>query len=379
MRNWTCAALALALATFLAGDASPARAAVWTVAADGTGDFTVIQDALDAAKSGDTIRIRPGRYEDFKQRRTSRLRVQTIACIEVPDLRIEGAGPGRTILGPAQPVEEVDGTQTAAIAVDEACAVSISGLTVEGANTGIFLEATAAIANCRIGEHVTFGLWSVGGEELHLRDCTLVGDLALSTPFALGELLVEDCRFEGPSDHDYLAIARGRHSLLRRCTFLGGGIGVYAQEGTTEIENSTFEGLVFADVYCAYGPVSIRNCVLGKARDVLFADRYGVEVQNSMLAGGARYTIVGSDAVTLRNCQIGEGEVATVYCMAHEPDQELDLRYNWWGTSDLDLIASRIVYRYGTGSVLFVPIRHDVVPTAEGSVGRLKGRFLGGN
>ena len=37
--------------------ARSAGAAVWTVEKDGSGDFTVIQDALDAAAEGDTVDI----------------------------------------------------------------------------------------------------------------------------------------------------------------------------------------------------------------------------------------------------------------------------------------------------------------------------------
>ncbi len=41
-----------------------ARAGSWSVEQDGTGDFTVIQDAVDAAADGDTIYIGPGLYQD---------------------------------------------------------------------------------------------------------------------------------------------------------------------------------------------------------------------------------------------------------------------------------------------------------------------------
>jgi len=40
---------------------SSAPAATWTVERDGTGDFTVIQEAGDVAADGDTIRIGRGR------------------------------------------------------------------------------------------------------------------------------------------------------------------------------------------------------------------------------------------------------------------------------------------------------------------------------
>ncbi len=44
---------------------SSATCAVLYVEKDGTGDFTVIQDAVDAASDGDIIQIGPGRFNDY--------------------------------------------------------------------------------------------------------------------------------------------------------------------------------------------------------------------------------------------------------------------------------------------------------------------------
>jgi hypothetical protein len=39
---------------------SPPNASVWQVASDGSGQFTLIQEAIDQATSGDTILIKAG-------------------------------------------------------------------------------------------------------------------------------------------------------------------------------------------------------------------------------------------------------------------------------------------------------------------------------
>ena len=52
----------LAVAVFSPVETS---ATTWHVEKDGSGDYAVIQDAIDAAAAGDTIRIGPGRFEDY--------------------------------------------------------------------------------------------------------------------------------------------------------------------------------------------------------------------------------------------------------------------------------------------------------------------------
>jgi len=46
--------------------AASAQSATWHVEKDGSGDFEVIQDAVDAAAPGDVIMVGPGRYEEFQ-------------------------------------------------------------------------------------------------------------------------------------------------------------------------------------------------------------------------------------------------------------------------------------------------------------------------
>ena len=45
----------------------PAHGAVWRVEQDGSGQFTTLQPAVDAAASGDTILIGPGWYQDLHE------------------------------------------------------------------------------------------------------------------------------------------------------------------------------------------------------------------------------------------------------------------------------------------------------------------------
>jgi len=77
---------------------SSAGGAVLRVEKDGTGDFTIIQDAIDAAGDGDTIQIGPGRFDDYiSQAPWGNFRAWVHGD---KSLTFIGAGTDQTIIGP---------------------------------------------------------------------------------------------------------------------------------------------------------------------------------------------------------------------------------------------------------------------------------------
>ena len=80
--------------------AATTTAATWQVAKDGSGDFTVIQDAVDVASPGDVIMVGPGRYEEFQVWNDGVHDWHIYVLIETDDLTIIGSGPDETIIGP---------------------------------------------------------------------------------------------------------------------------------------------------------------------------------------------------------------------------------------------------------------------------------------
>ena len=65
LRNWLPLVPALAFLGTIALAKAYMRPYVWTVAADGSGEFLDIQPAISAAKDGDTILVLPGSYSNF--------------------------------------------------------------------------------------------------------------------------------------------------------------------------------------------------------------------------------------------------------------------------------------------------------------------------
>ena len=99
-------ALALVAATIFTAPVT-SRAGTWNVEKDGSGDYSVIQHAVDAAADGDTILIGPGRYDDYATYDTVD---GTLICyVYIPDksLTLVGSGMGMTVIGPASEIHPV--------------------------------------------------------------------------------------------------------------------------------------------------------------------------------------------------------------------------------------------------------------------------------
>lgn len=77
----------------------PVVAATWNVEADGSGDFSVIQDAVEAASDGDIIVIGPGRFSQYINHAGNPIYVNIID----KQLTLKGAGPDVTFIGPEDP------------------------------------------------------------------------------------------------------------------------------------------------------------------------------------------------------------------------------------------------------------------------------------
>lgn len=79
--------------------AVPLAAATWRVELNGSGDFTDIQPAVDAAAAGDTIRIGPGRFATFRPIELPGFFDEVIVLVTKPNLTFIGAGKGVTRVG----------------------------------------------------------------------------------------------------------------------------------------------------------------------------------------------------------------------------------------------------------------------------------------
>ncbi len=142
------------------------HAATITVMQDGTGDFELIQPALDVVASGDTLLIGPGVYLDSVPSEIGGYAwdVDVFAFVRVAELTIIGAGADETVIGPSEP-EGTTGTYSPKCLVWETgTSLHLRGITFRNCYDGIFAEnAPIFVTDCRfIDNNIGITWYTVG-------------------------------------------------------------------------------------------------------------------------------------------------------------------------------------------------------------------------
>lgn len=369
---------------------SNATAATLTVRKDGTGDYTVIQSALDHAAPGDTIRIGPG---DFSSSTTITLPgysypVVSYAVISVSELTIIGSGPGSTSIGPTSFEGGGNPNTPQGITCDLANAqLTIRDLSVGNCEIGLRVKGTLYMDNCLVHRtnlgmywlpsggggqlsNTTFsGIWGPAGGSL------VVGD---GTPLPGG--VVEDCIIPGTLDVRGVRGLVVRDSELGSATFMLGAT-VDLTRCSTSATGSGVTQAVGTGAYC-----SVDDCVIRGSASAMTVDPSAPGarflVTNSRLEGGTRAILwarSGSGPCVIHGSDLVKGVGVAVQCDVSSTTVVHDLTNNWWGTSSAADIASWIIDHSDDpnigGAVLYTPFAGQSVPTETTVWGNLKAMY----
>jgi hypothetical protein len=233
---------------------SAAGAATWYVEKDGSGDFTTIQPAIDAAAPGDTIQIGPGRYTEYAPYDFGALTEETCVVVDKPNLTIRGVDRDAVIIGP-ETYEwssgfEPNGVQSAAWAPG----LVLESLTVQNLPNGIGLGASATVRDCtiigcysaspifaaeaprfegcRVADSRFRGVsyWA-GSTGAVVTGCELDGVVSGVIFSAAQDVLLEDSVFLNSASAQ---MQSGSWGAVRRCQFEGGTIVFLDSDGTVE-------------------------------------------------------------------------------------------------------------------------------------------------
>ena len=369
-----------------------ASARTWYVEKDGSGDFTVIQDALDAAASGDTLRIGPGRFVDFREYETNGGLQGIIAMIQVPEITFLGAGADQTIIGPSEYTwdgEEPIPRGVVCIAQTPPGGLELSGLSFENMVSGVYVENAVGLTveDCRFAggskgvrsfedvvvQRCEFSDLRLGvlvdgpADSANVEDCVL-SNCGTSIQFQwMNNCFVRRCQMAVPDGRTTAGVG-----------FVGSGGGVY---------DCTIVGVEFAIAFADnYNVILKGNHVVSPGFCISSNSEFFVAENNVFQSTGPVATIdlyTRGLPHTIRNNHILRGTGLAVRVVGHhgDPGYVLDMSDNWWGTTERDSIASWI--RDGEDVVFpplecrvdFEPFSSVPLPTERESLGGFRSLF----
>lgn len=366
---------------------STSLAATWRVEKDGSGDFTIIQDAVNVSTSGDTILIGPGRYDDTVTFTTPYVTWTVCVSLSGQDLTFIGAGKDATYIGPAVPGEMTnDGWRGFANWPNGVARFVIENVTIENMFIGMKVYPSSFEArDCRFSvcydginihesgnptliERCEFvevhtGIDIRGCSSPTIRDCSFMdGDIGEATYgvycSSVENILVEDCTFEVPTL--YFQISSG---TIRNCSVMNSyRHGILLAEANFTIEDTEIDA---AQQEWAIR-LEISSEVVGRGNILRGAAWSAVASTNSLVSFSQSH--IFSDA-----------EFVHLYGFTSPPAVELDFRNNYWGTSDPLELAARIVDGNDNPSiyahVLYEPYSNVPMSNEERSWGEIKALY----
>lgn len=326
-----------------------AMAATWHVEKDGSGDFAFIQDAVNASADGDTIRIGPGRYEEYQRYDIGAWRDEAIfVLLDGRSLTMIGSGEGSTVIGPSvlfDPAEHEKG-----VVLFHGSSLEMSDLSIDGIYSGvqIWQYSSAAIQRCTFqSEGYGVGCSVFESIESRFTNCTFIGYNTGVGPHAGSvDVRVENCIFREVSyavntwNTTGLAVdgCRVEDSLAgvqlyleSDATITGltadcrGPCVIVESNSHATIENSDLNSAALATLW-----LSSSSTVTG----------HGIHFFNS---GGPCVRLFRSGAV-ITDSHLSTGAQYAVECVPYSQAEPwtADLRNNWWGVSDAESIDALI-------------------------------------
>ncbi|MCA9565740.1 MAG: hypothetical protein KC561_19720, partial [Myxococcales bacterium] len=356
--------------------AASAGAATVRVEKDGSGDWTTLQGAVDAAATGDTILIGPGRYDDFHVSPWSPAQYLIVTLTLPKSLTFIGSDVDSVIVGPeAYQLEHIG------LVLGDGAAGGqpqhFRDITYENLVRGVS-AAGGTVSNCRFMGCKHGTAWYSAVAPIEVTMCTFEGlpgrlDIGYAMAIwgaesaAMSDCFVQDMAmyFERVSDYTiqnnqfpktYAVYAFNNYlsnGVIQDCE-ISGQVG--NQGGRLEIRDCEFS---LVDT----GPFNSLGCSDGTTTIIGNTFRRGVVGGATIrVAYGARLSGYGND--------IYHGDEAPyVVYVAQSTEPEIDLRNNYWGTNDPDLIAEWIWDHNDdpelAGSVLFEPFSDTPLPTEK--------------
>lgn len=369
----------------LGGATAPASAATVRVEKDGSGDYTVIQDAVDAAAVGDTILVGPGRYDDFRPFTTDLWTEDTYVAVTVDSLTIRGTSRDSVVVGPTVPDFQGYGPKGFVMSREIATFLRVESLRVENVHDGFHIFHTAQLNAVRV-MGCNNGITAFGSSGTSIQSSQFDGCyLGVFTGSGVEDITIMDCEFRD----NFLGIGINRTSgaLVQDCILIGGGV-QYGDYSTGTVRNCQVSGergvvraVIASDLYLD------GNRIDGDVVSLRVDGFSRISGSGNIVMGGSQAAVrmTGNSISDFHGNHILKGEGPSVLCVDYgtEPVQ-IDLIGNYWGTTSADSIRAWIVdgedlhnppVFKNYSEVLFEPFHLQPVATEKQSMGSLKAQL----
>ncbi len=351
---------------------------------EGSGGFTVIQDALNSAADGDTIIIGPGRYEDTSVFNNGYHDFEGCAYVLANNVTLLGEDRDSVIIGPDTPY--APGSPHGVFLGELIEAFRIENLTLEGFHWGILISGRVVVDDCNIWG-CNFGIRDWNPVELTVNNTEISNCNDGIFSHATQATLIQNCTFSGNRSG---ARVYGPDILVTGSTFDDerGGIGTSGSGTWGTISNCQMSGHSLYNVAISNGAqITLNDNFFG-------ASFYGARFFNGAVVTGSGNIFEGGElsaiwieegaVVSLENNHILPGSAYSVYVGSgdeypDDPNDILDFQNNYWGTTDEAEVAALIYDNNDQPEcnviIDFQPMADGPLPTEEMSFGSIKAMF----
>ena len=350
---------------------SSSNAAVWRVEKDGSGDFMVIQDAVDAAADGDTLMIGPGRFDDYRRYDFPYWTNRIIhILLDGRSLTMIGSGEGMTVIGPTMEFPQTEHDK--GIVLLHGAELHVSGLTLERHDTALecWDDSYFEVEHCTFQNHtwgVGCGIFSSRGARI--TNCSFLNhDTGIYPGSGSADVIVDRCVFR---EVIYGMNTTSTHDLIVRDTSIEAvALGI-------QLWSSSTASLSNVDIVCdntalivkAGSVADLSNCnLLGDGIAAVWVLSLSTLTGSGNIISNPDHAaiLIHKADVILNDNHIFTTTGYAIECMPDFPaDWTLDLRNNWWGVSDADSVASLI---YDGNDSPDIDILVDYLPYRDGQV-----------
>jgi len=363
---------------------------------DGSGNYSVIQDAVIASTPGDTILIGPGRYNEGQVVECPGWTEYVRVLITQSDLTLIGSGDS-TIIGPEEPWDLGQGEHIGLVGGEYwGCdSIVVSNILFENMGRGVYVDnVSSQISNCTFRNNYK-SITNYEGTNSRIEECVFDKvernglHLFCSNQY---DVVVRACEFVLLNFHEWnqqhLSFSGVFDGMIDDCIFSEGSGGVTVSLGSSStVLSCSFDGQSnFAMVSGPGSSVIADNCIFRNQSQVtrLYSSDSVLKIYNSVVEDVEDCTLYISyaDTVIFRDCDLAKGSRGVVWVQDRTScgDLEvLDMTGNYWGTDDPDSIQAWIRDNNDSEQACFIvdyePYLSESTPVEAKSMSDLKSLF----